>query len=389
LKRLHQVKIHLAIFAGLVVTSVPQTTFSQMLSYTVKGQLNARSERGKVYLVFAAGQGYTVDSATITGGVFRFNGKSPGEVHASLLYDHIGTGLAGFQANSSPDVCDLYLENRPLTVSGKDSIKTAVISGGVLNKDNNELKIVLKPVNQQLRTLVNTERLAPPEKKQDVTFQKTMQDSYLNILSKRKTLIEGFIRSHPASKVAFDSFLQTFNANEDPVAAEKVFHLFRSSIRNAPEGCVWQAKLESFKHTALGVIAPDFTLPDTSGKRVALKSFRGKYLLIDFWASWCKPCRMENPNVVEAYKKYHLKNFTILGVSLDQPNGKESWLNAIHKDKLIWTQLSDLQYWNNAAAVLYGIRSIPANILLDPGGKIIGRDLRGAELDDTLNSVLK
>jgi peroxiredoxin len=138
---------------------------------------------------------------------------------------------------------------------------------------------------------------------------------------------------------------------------------------------------------AVGNMAPDFTLPDTEGKPVSLSSYKGKYVLVDFWASWCGPCRGENPNVVANYNKYKSKNFTVLGVSLDE--NKTAWLAAIKKDKLTWTHISDLKYWSNAAAQLYGVQSIPFNVLLDPTGKIIATDLRDEDLGKKLESVLK
>ena len=139
----------------------------------------------------------------------------------------------------------------------------------------------------------------------------------------------------------------------------------------------------------IGQQAPDISLPDPNGKEVKLSSFRGKYVLVDFWASWCKPCRDENPNVVNAYNKYKDKNFTILGVSLDQPGKKNAWLKAVMDDKLTWTQVSDLSYWNSPVVPLYRIESIPYNVLIDPQGKIIGESLRGEDLSRKLDEVLK
>lgn len=133
--------------------------------------------------------------------------------------------------------------------------------------------------------------------------------------------------------------------------------------------------------------APELSLPDANGKTIALSSFKGKYVLVDFWASWCLPCRKENPNVVQAYNKYKNKNFTILGVSLDKQ--KEDWLGAIETDKLSWTQVSDLQEWSSAAVSTFNFNGIPFNVLVDPDGKIIAQSLRGDSLEKKLEEVLK
>jgi len=145
--------------------------------------------------------------------------------------------------------------------------------------------------------------------------------------------------------------------------------------------------LQDWKKTLRPGKAPDFTLTDTSGNTVSLSSFKGKYVLVDFWASWCGPCRRENPNVVKVFNKFRDKNFTILSISLDRPDAKDKWLDAIHKDGLTWTHVSDLKYWDNEVAKQYGIRAIPQNLLIDPQGKIIAKNLRGEDLDAKLTEL--
>lgn len=144
-------------------------------------------------------------------------------------------------------------------------------------------------------------------------------------------------------------------------------------------------KVEAFRKLAIGSPAPELSLPDPNGELVSLSSFKGKYVMIDFWAAWCRPCRMENPNVVKMYNAYNDKGFEVLGVSLDRT--KDAWVKAIEEDQLTWTQVSDLKYFESEAAQLYQINSIPATYLIGPDGTIVAKNLRGAELEAKLKEI--
>ena len=178
-----------------------------------------------------------------------------------------------------------------------------------------------------------------------------------------------------------------YSINADEV--EPLFLKIPIAVRNSTKGKEMEGKIAIAKKTGIGKPAIQFTQNDTAGIPVTLASFKGKYVLVDFWASWCGPCRQENPNVVAAFNKYNAKGFTILGVSLDQPTGKERWMEAIHKDNLTWTQVSDLKYWKNEVALMYGVNAIPQNYLIDDQGIIIGKDLRGDALNAKLAELFK
>jgi peroxiredoxin len=154
-----------------------------------------------------------------------------------------------------------------------------------------------------------------------------------------------------------------------------------AGIRNSVEAGIPKLKW-------VGKQAPEISLPDTEGKTVKLSSFRGKYVLVDFWASWCGPCRNENPNVVQAFNQFKNKNFTILGVSLDRPGQKENWIKAIKEDNLTWTHISDLKFWQSEVVPVYKLSLIPFNVLVDPDGKIVAENLRGNALEQKLQELL-
>jgi peroxiredoxin len=215
-----------------------------------------------------------------------------------------------------------------------------------------------------------------------------MQAKLKAIQAEYHSALKNFILANPNSYLSLLTLSSLGGPSPDPNEIEPLLNGLSKELRETETARMLKNALENLKATADGAMAPDFEQADTLGHKVRLSSFRGKYVLLDFWASWCAPCRQENPNIVKVYNRFKDKNFTIVGISLDKPGGEFAWLTAIRRDHLAWTQLSDLKFWNNAVAQLYFVQGIPKNFLIDPTGKIIAQDLRGDDLEAKLEEVL-
>jgi peroxiredoxin len=364
----------------------PAAVFAQKGDYVVKGKLGAGSDSSKVYLMHYVDEKVATDSAVVTKGAFEFKGSIDAPAQAMLVLRH----KMPSQDPRQRDAIIFYLDKGNVNITGTDSVANAKISGSKVNEENEQLSAQLKPFEEREKALMVRYQTAPQEMQQSEAFQKELQDADAKIKADQKVVLVDFIKKHPKSFVSLD-VLQNVGGNlpDNVGELDTLYQGLSADIRTSKNGVRYGDMITNWKHTAIGAMAPEFTQNDTLGNPVKLTDFRGKYLLVDFWASWCGPCRRENPNVVAAFNKHKAQNFTILSVSLDQPGAKDAWLKAIHHDNLTWTHVSDLQFWNNAVAKLYGVQSVPQNFLLDPTGKIIAKNLRGEELDKKLDELLK
>jgi peroxiredoxin len=367
----------------MAIASLPALVFAQNGKYTVQGTIGKLNAPAKIYLQLFRQAGKTLtDSVNLKDGKFQFSGSvDTAPVVAYLELNKKGTGP------SYKDYKIIYLEKGTITVNSKDTtLASANVDGTKTNRENASFSVAHKPVDEAYAALEAKMKAASDEVKKSDAFIKENAKTEKAIDMQDIQMNKKFIQDYPDSFISLNA-LETFAYSADYVDIAPLFNGLSPGIKESEPGKKFAERLPKLKAVALGAIAPEFAETDTAGKMVSLSSFRGKYVLIDFWASWCGPCRQENPNVVKAFNHFRGKKFTIVGVSLDRPGAQDKWLKAIHNDGLAWTQLSDLKFWDSKAAGLYAVRGIPQNFLLDPDGKIIGKNLRGEDLENKLEEV--
>lgn len=278
-----------------------------------------------------------------------------------------------------------YIENSNITITGKlDSLFNASITGSKTQDEYESFVDSNRVLSQKYTAIYNEYQTA--SQNGDTARVSELEKEADNIQNEMTELQKKFVKDNPGSYVT-PAILRSISYDMDGNELESYIDALDTAVASTPIVMELRERAEKMKAVAVGQKAPDFTLNDPEGNPVSLYSKEGsKLLLIDFWAAWCGPCRRENPNVVKVYNEFHKKGFDIFGVSLDQT--KDDWVKAIADDKLAWTQVSDLQYWNNAAAKLYAVNAIPANFLLDENGTIIARNLRGDELYTRVKEIL-
>lgn len=362
-------------FAILTIAFSQSCAEPEQGNVTIRGSVSGVDEAREIYL-------FKVNDKVIPFDTTEVN--SSGDFEMISQVDEIGFYRLGFSQNQN------YLS---MVIAPDDEISVAGNYGGLEGKAD---------VEGSEETLVLQEYFASQSKFQNTmdSLRREMQyaQQNQNSINYRNALIQARMLEQ-SNEVRIKEFLKD---NGDQVAAlaalthlspEKDFELFdevlnelQPKLENNPIYTKLKKQISNLAQTQVGAEAPDISMAGVDGEPIKLSSFRGKYVLIDFWASWCKPCRIENPNVVRMYNEYKDKDFEIYGVSLDEERNK--WLQAIEQDGIKWVQVSDLKGWNNEAAQTYNVNSIPETVLLSPEGEIIARGLRGRDLEEKLKELL-
>ena len=325
------------LMAGAMAAIAFSSCAEEKKGYVIEGQVTDVKE-GMMYLKKYVDKTFVeVDSAAIVDGKFKFEG---------VAKEALAHGLTTRKESNRPMV--FFLDNDAMQVSMNESGKELNITGSEAN---------------------------------DIYMRNA------KITRAKGYSLDSLLAAHPSSAVAAYFVVKDFAYKLDLEGMKAARAKFDASLAGTEYVKQIESMIDRMEKVQVGSVAPDFTLPDVDGNPVSLSSFRGKYVLVDFWAAWCPDCRKENPNIVAAWNKYKDKNFAVLGVSLDR--NRDQWLAAIEKDGLTWTQVSDLKYWSSDAAVLYCIRWIPMSFLIDPEGKIVSVGLEGEELHNKLEELLK
>lgn len=347
-------------------------------TYKINGNADGFSDGTKVFVFeIVKGQPASIDTLLINNE--KFQAKYPKTEDISIRY---------FQVENFNSSIVFFPENVDLNaVFFKDSIGNSYVTGSPQNDAYKSFVDKLRSFNSKVQN--NMQRIQQAKTEQDDMLASIIQRENNAIQQEEKTFKRDFALSNPNSLFSVMLMNELLARKEVNFAdAEQLLSNLSPKVAASSISRDLEVLIASSKKAEVGAKAPDFSGPTPTGETLSLQQSMGKYTLIDFWASWCRPCRMENPNVVRVYNKYHEKGLNIISVSLDKPGQKERWLKAIEDDKMDWYHISNLKFWNDPVAKMYNVRSIPATFLIDEDGNIIAKNLRGPALEAKIASLL-
>ncbi|MDR0865938.1 MAG: AhpC/TSA family protein [Candidatus Symbiothrix sp.] len=355
-------------------------------TYSLTGKIGNYNDPAEIYLQYVENNDVVSRSGKLKDGKFSFEGTILSPTGGRLVILPKG----GKINNNRPyeESLSFILSDEKIEVNSPDLLQNATISGSKLNAEHRQLTDSIAAMNTKVDLLVQEYRKAPFELANSKEYALGVERRYQTLQAEIINTYMTFIKEHPDSYASVLAIKELEQQTNNINLADSLLKGLSPEIQNTDEGLILTKRIGTSKLTAIGSVAPDFTLNNAKGEPVSLSDFRGKYLLIDFWASWCGPCRRENPNLVNIYNWYKNRNFEILGVSIDQPTDKYGWTTAIEKDHLTWPQLLDVTGQKESVALQYNISTIPQNLLLDPNGVIVAKNLRGDALPAKLSELL-
>jgi peroxiredoxin len=368
-----------------IAALLPLSVMAQS-GYTITGKMPGINMPAKAYLVtLQNGAWKNKDSVAIVNGKFQFKGSVNEPQQAIMTVRRNGAP----ESRTQSDMLGFFVENSKITFIATDSIAKSQITGSVADCESRELDAMVKPITKNIMRLNNKfSKYNKASVNYSAEERKIASDSVANWVAEIRNIKLKFVESHLNTFMGLYTYsYSVLGSKFDPAAVEPLFHKFTSQLQSSELGKRTAERIAIAKRGQAGIKVTDFTQTDVNGKPFTLSSLRGKYVLVDFWASWCAPCRAENPNVRKAYQTLKDKNFEIVSVSLDA--GKSQWVDAINKDGMPWIHVSDLKGWKNDVAVLYGVNSVPQNFLINPEGVVVARDLRGDDLTTKLSAFIK
>jgi peroxiredoxin len=368
---------------SMLALLLPFAASAQKTNFNITGHIGKLDKPAKAYIDYMDNGTSHEDSCVVTNGTFKFTGSVSGITTSRMAFDHTGQGKQHAIYAPNADVVYIYFGKENMVYTSADSLVNAKVTGSKVYDEFQAYNKQIGGTIMDLTKAVNAEfSRATPEQQKDTAFVKVIDTRYRKNIADRGEKQFLFAKNNPNSYFGLVGLSESAGTKVDVDKIGPVFKALNASLRNTDMGKELEQRIQAAGITAIGKPAPVFTQNDVNGKPVSLSDLKGKYVLVEFWASWCAPCRAGNPNLRKQYELYKDKGFEIISVSLD--NVKEKWVDAIAKDGLPWIQVSDLKGWNNAVGRLYGVRAVPQSFLLDKDGKIIGNTLR----DESLNAKL-
>jgi thiol-disulfide isomerase/thioredoxin len=362
----------------IILLLTPIVLMAQKGLFTLKGQIGKVNAPAKIYLSYRIGNLNVVDSATLQNGTFELKGSITAPKMATLSLNYTGSGKSDAITQSLP----VYLESGVILISSPDSLSHIVIKGSKLNADNDKLKLALKPIDEKSAAIRAALSAIQKEKEKDTAVIALMTKKYRALRSEGILAYANFIKANPDSYVGLIILLQYGKMYFNTEELENNYNLLSARLKNTDDGKKLMENITIVKNSSVGKYIQNFVLPDPKGKDLSFSSLKGKYILLDFWASWCHPCRQSFPHMLEMYNKFQGQNFDIYSISIDK--SKDAWLNAVEEDHTPWLQSLDTK---DIAETGFAVLGVPTYFLIDPNGKIIAKEM-GFRLDGDISKKL-